>query len=70
MSTELCLDFIAIRMDSKKAEDFEFSMNLITPDNGETFAVEVNNATMTNVEGFLHENPDLTITIAPISKTS
>ena len=63
MSTELFLDFIAIRMDSKKAEDLEFSINLITPDNGEKFAVEVNNATMTNVEGFLHENPDLTITI-------
>jgi alkyl sulfatase BDS1-like metallo-beta-lactamase superfamily hydrolase len=63
MSTELFLDFIAIRMDSKKAEDLEFSINLITPDNGEKFAVEVDNATMTNVEGFLHENPDLTITI-------
>jgi alkyl sulfatase BDS1-like metallo-beta-lactamase superfamily hydrolase len=63
MSTELFLDFIAIRMDSKKAEDLKFSINLITPDNGEKFAVEVNNATMTNVEGFLHEDPDLSITI-------
>jgi alkyl sulfatase BDS1-like metallo-beta-lactamase superfamily hydrolase len=63
MSTELFLDFIAIRMDSKKAEDLEISINLITPDNGEEFAVEVTNATMTNVEGFLHENPDLTLTI-------
>ena len=63
MSTELFLDFIAIRMDSKKAEDLKFSINLITPDNGEKFAIEVDNATMTNVEGFLHENPDLSITI-------
>jgi alkyl sulfatase BDS1-like metallo-beta-lactamase superfamily hydrolase len=63
MSTELFLDFIAIRMDSKKAEDLEFSINLITPDNGEKFAVEVDNATMTNVEGFLHDKPDLSITI-------
>jgi alkyl sulfatase BDS1-like metallo-beta-lactamase superfamily hydrolase len=63
MSTELFLDFIAIRMDSKKAEELDISINLVTPDNGEKFAVEVTNATMTNVEGFLHENPDLTITI-------
>ena len=63
MSTELFLDFIGIRMDSKKAQNLEFSFNLITPDNGEKFAVELSNATLTNVEGFLNENPDLTITI-------
>ncbi len=50
-------------MDSKKAEGLEFSINLITPDNGEKFAIELSNATLTNVEGFLHEDPDLTVTI-------
>ena len=63
MSTELFLDFVGIRMDSKQAEDLEFSINLITPDNGEKFAIELVNATFTNVEGFLNEDPDLTITI-------
>jgi alkyl sulfatase BDS1-like metallo-beta-lactamase superfamily hydrolase len=63
MSTELFLDFLAVRMDSKKAEDLEFSINLVTPDNGEKFAIEVANATMTNVEGFLHKDPDLSIVI-------
>jgi alkyl sulfatase BDS1-like metallo-beta-lactamase superfamily hydrolase len=63
MSTELFLDFIGIRMDSKQAENMEFTINLITPDNGEKFAIELSNATFTNVEGFLNENPDLTITI-------
>ena len=63
MSTELFLDFIGIRMDSKQAEDLNFTMNLITPDNGEKFAIELSNATFTNVEGFLNEDPDLTITI-------
>jgi alkyl sulfatase BDS1-like metallo-beta-lactamase superfamily hydrolase len=63
MSTELFLDFIGIRMDSKQAEDLEFSINLITPDNGEKFAIELSNATFTNIEGFLNEDPDLTITI-------
>ena len=63
MSTELFLDFIGIRMDSKKAEDLNVAINLITPDNGEKFAVELSNATFTNVEGFLHDDPDLSITI-------
>ena len=63
MSTELFLDFIGIRMDSKQAADLEFSINLITPDNGEKFAIELSNATFTNIEGFLNEDPDLTITI-------
>jgi alkyl sulfatase BDS1-like metallo-beta-lactamase superfamily hydrolase len=63
MSTELFLDFIGIRMDSKKAEGMEFTVNLITPDNGEKFVIELSNATLNNVEGFLAENPDLTLTI-------
>jgi len=63
MSTELFLDFIGIRMDSKRAENLQFSINLITPDNGEKFAIELSNATLTNVQGFLNEDPDLTITI-------
>ena len=64
MSTELFLDFIGIRLDSKKAEALDdFKVNLVTPDNGEKFAVELSNATFTNVEGFLHEDPDLSITI-------
>ena len=64
MSTALFLDFIGIRMDSKKAESIgPYKMNLITPDNGEKFAIDMSNATFTNVEGFLHDDPDLQITI-------
>ena len=63
MSTELFLNFLGIRMDSRKAEGLEFSINLITPDNGEKFAIDMSNATLTNVEGFLHDDPDLAITI-------
>jgi alkyl sulfatase BDS1-like metallo-beta-lactamase superfamily hydrolase len=63
MSTELFLDFIGIRMDSRKAEGMEFTINLITPDNGEKFLIEFSNATLTNIEGFLADDPDLTITI-------
>jgi alkyl sulfatase BDS1-like metallo-beta-lactamase superfamily hydrolase len=64
MSTELFLDFIGIRMDSKRAEALgDYRINLITPDNGEKFAIELSNATFTNVEGFVHEDPDLQVSI-------
>jgi alkyl sulfatase BDS1-like metallo-beta-lactamase superfamily hydrolase len=63
MTTELFLNFLAIRMDSRKAEGMRFTMNLITPDNGEKFLIELENATLTNLPGFLAEKPDLTLTI-------
>ncbi len=63
MSTELFLNFLGIRMDSRKAEGMKFTMNLVTPDNGEKFVIELNNATLNNLPGFLAEKPDLTLTI-------
>jgi alkyl sulfatase BDS1-like metallo-beta-lactamase superfamily hydrolase len=63
MSTELFLNFLGIRMDSRKAEGMKFTMNLVTPDSGEKFVIELNNATLTNLPGFLAENPDLSLTI-------
>ena len=41
MSTGLFLEFLGIRMDSTKAESFEFKINLSTPDNGEKYVVEL-----------------------------
>jgi alkyl sulfatase BDS1-like metallo-beta-lactamase superfamily hydrolase len=63
MTTELWLDFLAIRLDSKKAEGINFTINLITPDNGEKYVVELSNATLTNIEGVQLGDADLTITI-------
>ena len=63
MSTELFLNFLGIRMDSRKAEGMRFTINLITPDNGEKFLIELENATLTNLPGFLADKPDLSITI-------
>jgi alkyl sulfatase BDS1-like metallo-beta-lactamase superfamily hydrolase len=63
MSTELFLDFVGIRMDGRKTKGMAFTINLITPDNGEKFLIELSNQTLTNVEGFLAADPDLTITI-------
>ena len=63
MTTELFLDFLGIRMDSRKAEGMRFTVNLITPDNGEKFLIEMDNATLTNIQGFQSPNPDLMLTI-------
>jgi alkyl sulfatase BDS1-like metallo-beta-lactamase superfamily hydrolase len=63
MSTELFLNFLAIRMDPHRAEGMRFTMNLVTPDNGERFIVELANATLTNIQGFQAERADLTLTV-------
>ncbi len=63
MSTELFLEFIGIRMDSKKAEDIAFKINLVTPDNDEKFIAELSNATFTVIQGYQAKDADLTITI-------
>ncbi|MFV1965968.1 MAG: alkyl sulfatase dimerization domain-containing protein [Pirellulaceae bacterium] len=63
MSTELWLEFLAIRLDSKKAGAQEFVINLVTPDNSEMFVVELSNSTLTNIQGFQNDDADLTITI-------
>jgi alkyl sulfatase BDS1-like metallo-beta-lactamase superfamily hydrolase len=59
MTTDLYLDFLG----SRKAEGMTFKVNLITPDNGETFVVEMSNATLTNIKGHEAGNADLTVII-------
>ena len=63
MSTELFLNFLAIKMDPRRAEGLSFVMNLVTPDNGERFIVELSNATLTNIQGFTADDADLTLTV-------
>ena len=36
---------------------------MVTPDNAEQFVIELSNETLTNLEGFQADNPDLTLTI-------
>jgi alkyl sulfatase BDS1-like metallo-beta-lactamase superfamily hydrolase len=63
MTTGLWLDYLAILLDSRKAEGQHFTINLVTPDNGERFAIELSNATLTSIEGQQARNADLTITV-------
>lgn len=61
--TELFLTYLGIQMDSRKAEGMKFKINLVTPDNGEQFVVEMSNATLTTLVGFQAKDADLTLTI-------
>lgn len=63
LTTGQLLDFLGIRLDSSAAEGLSFVVNLVTPDNGEQFVVELSNGTLTSLAGFLAEDPDLTITV-------
>jgi alkyl sulfatase BDS1-like metallo-beta-lactamase superfamily hydrolase len=63
MSTDLWLNYLGIRLDSTKADGLKFVINLITPDNGEKFVVELSNATLTNIKGQQSTNPNLTVTV-------
>ena len=63
MSTEQWLDFVGISLDPKKAEDLSFTWNLVTPDNGEQFVVELSNATLTTVKGYQSKAASLTVTV-------
>lgn len=63
MSTALWLDFLGVRLDTSKTEGKHFTINFITPDNGEKYLIELSNSALTNIEGIQSENADLTITI-------
>jgi alkyl sulfatase BDS1-like metallo-beta-lactamase superfamily hydrolase len=63
MSTDLFLDFLGIRMDGRKAEGMAFKINLLTPDNGEKYLIELSNSALTNIEGHQAKQADLTLTI-------
>lgn len=63
MTTGLFLDYLGIRVDATKANDMSFKINLITPDNNESYIVEMSNCTLTNIKDRVAEDADLTITV-------
>ncbi|MFM7550795.1 MAG: alkyl sulfatase dimerization domain-containing protein, partial [Cyanobacteriota bacterium] len=63
MSTDLLLDYLGIQLDSRKAEGLAFVVNLMTPDNGEQFIIEMSNSTLKNSKGFQSASADLSIVI-------
>jgi alkyl sulfatase BDS1-like metallo-beta-lactamase superfamily hydrolase len=63
MPTGFWLDFLGISMDPKRAEGINVTINLVLPDIGEKYLVELRNATLTNIEGVQSPKPDLTMTL-------
>jgi len=63
MTTSQWWDAMATRVDSQAAGDLQFIINFSTPDTGQDFVVELSGGTLTNIEGFLSDRADATITI-------
>jgi alkyl sulfatase BDS1-like metallo-beta-lactamase superfamily hydrolase len=63
MPTGFWLDFLGISMDPKRSEGMELTINLVLPEIGKEYLVELRNATLTNIEGVQSPQPDLTLTL-------
>jgi len=63
MSTGLWLDYLGVLLDSRKADGLAFTINLVTPDTGEEYVLELSNSTLTNIGGYQAADADLTVTI-------
>ena len=63
LSTLQFLDYLGIRLDSAAVGDAHFVINIVTPDNGEKFVVELSNGTLTSLQGFTSATADMTLTI-------
>ncbi len=63
MPTQLWLDYLGILLDSRKAEGMGFVINLVTPDDGGRYVLEMSNSTLTNISGVQAPSADLTVTI-------
>ena len=63
MGTDLWLDYLGILVDSRKAAGLAFKVNLVTPDVGEKYLLEMSNSTLTSIAGFQASKPDATVTV-------
>ncbi len=63
MSTELIFDYLGVRLNSEKALNRSFSINMIFPDSNETFLLELKNSHLNNIAGVTNPKADLTVTI-------
>lgn len=63
MQTTMWLDFLGIRVNSAKAADLNFTINLAIPDRDENIVIEMSNATLTHIVDQTAENADLSISL-------
>ncbi len=63
MTTTQWWDAVATRVDSQLADAMSFTINFISPDTQQNFVVEMSGGTLSNIEGYLSDAPDATITM-------
>ncbi len=63
MTTSQWWDAVATRVDSSIADGVQFIVNFETPDTGQQFVIELSGGTLTNIEGYLSEEANASITI-------
>lgn len=63
MTTAQWWDAVATRVDSELADGMNFTINFISPDTQQNFVVELSGGTLSNIEGYLSDTPDVTITM-------
>ena len=63
MTTTQWWDAMATRVDSSLADGMNFTINFISPDTQQNFVVEMSGGTLSTIEGYLSDQPDVTITM-------
>jgi alkyl sulfatase BDS1-like metallo-beta-lactamase superfamily hydrolase len=63
MTTTQWWDAVATRVDSGLADGTDFTINFSSPDTQQNFVVEMSGGTLTNIEGYLSDDADVTITM-------
>lgn len=63
MTTAQWWDAVAIRVDSKLADQMSFTLNFVSPDTQQELVIEMSGGTLTSIEGYQAENADATITM-------
>ena len=64
MDTGLLFDYLAVKVNAKRAESDAFKINFMFTDEGREYLVELSNATLTNIEGVTVQDADLSLTIS------
>ncbi|MFT4814552.1 MAG: alkyl sulfatase BDS1-like metallo-beta-lactamase superfamily hydrolase [Cyclobacteriaceae bacterium] len=63
MTTTQWWDAVATRVDSGLADGTNFTINFSSPDTQQNFVVEMSGGTLSNIEGYLSDDADVTITM-------
>lgn len=63
MTTTQWWDAVATRVDSNLAAGMNFTINFISPDTEQEFVVEMSGSTLSNIEGYVADDADTTITM-------